>query len=331
MNNTEHGRRRAVVLFISALVLLGIIATALDWRAVRDVLGQADWRPIITALAFTAVSYGCLSYGFVISCKLFAIRVHWRDLFAIGFVSNVLSNVVAVGGVAGYSVRFLLMRRHGLAVEDIVAASLFHSYINNLAMFALLPIGLTHLFLNHPLQPLQTQALAAAALVLAGLVVIASLVLFSRALRLSTLDLLGGALERLLRRNVRSTLASFDATMVRGTTAISARPLLVAALILLIVVDWTSSVLTLWFCFDALGAHLSPGLLTTGFAVGVMAGLISMVPGGLGVQEGSMAGIYALLGIPFHQAFLAAILFRIVYYSFPFLISLGVYQRLLRR
>ena len=43
-----------------------------------------------------------------------------------------------------------------------------------------------------------------------------------------------------------------------------------------------------------------------------------------------MAGIYALFGVPIGTAALAAILFRIVYYFLPFLVSLGFYHRLLR-
>jgi uncharacterized protein (TIRG00374 family) len=75
---------------------------------------------------------------------------------------------------------------------------------------------------------------------------------------------------------------------------------------------------------------MGAGTLITGFSLGITAGFVSMVPGGLGVQEGSLAGIYALFGIPIGTAVLAAILFRIVYYFVPFLVSLGFYRRLLR-
>jgi len=56
-----------------------------------------------------------------------------------------------------------------------------------------------------------------------------------------------------------------------------------------------------------------------------------MVPGGLGVQEASMAGIYALLGMSFTQAALVAILFRVVYDFIPFFISLPLYAWLMRK
>jgi uncharacterized protein (TIRG00374 family) len=102
-------------------------------------------------------------------------------------------------------------------------------------------------------------------------------------------------------------------------------------MVTLTIVDWASTVAALWFCFDALGDPVDIGTLTTRFAVGISAGFISFVPGGLGVQEGSMAGIYALFGVPIETAVLAAVLFRIVYYFIRFVDSLGFYHRLLRQ
>ena len=75
---------------------------------------------------------------------------------------------------------------------------------------------------------------------------------------------------------------------------------------------------------------MDPGVVVTGFAVGVAAGVMSMVPGGLGVQEGSMAGAYHLLGVPLEQGVLVSFLFRLVYYMFPFGVSLLFYRNVLR-
>jgi uncharacterized membrane protein YbhN (UPF0104 family) len=73
------------------------------------------------------------------------------------------------------------------------------------------------------------------------------------------------------------------------------------------------------------------GTLLSGFGIGVSAGNISMIPGGLGIQEASMAGVYSILGTPFAQAVLASILFRVVYDFVPFLLSLALYGWLLRK
>jgi uncharacterized protein (TIRG00374 family) len=118
--------------------------------------------------------------------------------------------------------------------------------------------------------------------------------------------------------------------MTRGVTVIRRRPTVLMMLVALAIGDWAGTVTALWFCFNALGNPVGIGTLLTGFSLGITAGFVSFVPGGLGVQEGSMAGIYALLGVPIGTAVLAAILFRIIYYFIPFLASLAFYRRLLR-
>ena len=60
------------------------------------------------------------------------------------------------------------------------------------------------------------------------------------------------------------------------------------------------------------------------------AGVMSMVPGGLGVQEGTMAGVYHLLGVSLEQAVLVSLLFRLVYYMVPLGVSLVFYWHVLR-
>jgi uncharacterized protein (TIRG00374 family) len=71
-------------------------------------------------------------------------------------------------------------------------------------------------------------------------------------------------------------------------------------------------------------------VLLTGFNFGVTLTLIPLIPGSIGVQEASMAGMMALFGVPFSQGVIAAILFRVVYYFVPFLASLALYWSLLR-
>jgi uncharacterized protein (TIRG00374 family) len=133
------------------------------------------------------------------------------------------------------------------------------------------------------------------------------------------------------RRDFQSSLKDFDDTMTRGVAVLHTRPLLLFLMIALVVFDWASSVAALWFCFDALGDPISLGVLLTGFSLSITAGAVSMVPGGLGIQDGSMAGLYALLGVPLQKAVLASILFRLVYYLVPYLVSLVFYGRLLRQ
>ena len=330
MEHRKDRPQRVLVTAVVLLALLGIVVVALDWEQVRQVLGQADWRLVPIALLFTAVSYGCLSYSFAMISGIFGVRMSRRDLFEVGFVSYALSHLVASGGTAGYSLRILLIKRRGLPVRDVLAASLFHSTLNNLLLFILVPVGLVYLLANRSLPGAAAVGVGIAAGLLFFLVVMVAAVFFVGTFRAAVLRAVDAVWRKVMRRGMERQLKDLDSTLARGTRAIRERPTVLVSPLVLVVADWAFSVAALGFCFDALGHPIGLGVLLTGFAVGVVAGLLSMFPGGLGVQEGSMAAVYALLGVPFEQAVLAAILFRAVYYLVPFLVSLCFYGRLMR-
>ncbi len=320
---------RWVAAVVIALVLLGVFVLAMDWRQAHHVLRQANWAWVSVALLFTVVSYACLSYGFLVASRMFDIQLSLGDLLQIGFISNVLNNLVSAGGAAGYSIRFIIMKKRGQTTADILAASVFHSYFNTLALLSLLPLGLFHLLTTHPLSRREeigvSVALGVALLVLA----LVTALVFSTVARTWIFRHLRTLLWRLAHRDPAASLHEIDITLSRGLTAIRQRPAALLALLGLVAADWACSVITLGLCFRALGTALSPGVLVTGFAIGVAAGLVSMVPGGLGIQDGSMTGVYTLMGVPLEQAVLASVLFRVVYYFIPFLVSLVFYWRLL--
>jgi uncharacterized protein (TIRG00374 family) len=296
----------------------------------RQVIGQASWPLLVPALFFTALSYTCLSSSVAVVFRTFGANLPVKDLLRIGFVSNVITYLMNVGGLTGVSLQFLLMKKRGLTAEDILAPSLFQLYFDSLMLVALVPIGLINMLANHTLSPGGTLAVAVAAGILILLLVMAGVMVFAGRIRRVIFQGLGRVIRFIIRRDFSPALRDFDTAMARGVALVSHRPAVLAVLLLLMAGDWGSTVISLWFCFDALGNPIAPGTLITGFSLGITAGFVSFVPGGLGVQEGSMAGLYSLLGVPIRTAILAAILFRIIYYFVPFLISLGFYRSLLQ-
>ncbi len=321
-------RRRITAALVALLALVGALLVLLDWQEVLDVLTQADWRWIPLALAITVVSYLCLSYSFASINQIFHIRMEWRGLLYVGFVSSAM--IAAGGGLAGHALRLLLMARRGLATGDVLAPSLFHSYLESLAFFGLIPIGLGYLLLTHPLPPSTALWLSVGTILLGIAFAATAVVFFYRPVRSFAIWLVRSVWRWVTRRDIGSSLGDFEDTLTGGLAVLSGRPLALVYPAALIVVDRLVRVALAWVCFQALGSDAGLGVIATGFAVGVVAGVMSMVPGGLGIQEGSMAGTYHLLGVPLEEAVLASVLFRAVYYMAPFAISLAFYRSVLR-
>jgi uncharacterized protein (TIRG00374 family) len=322
--------QRVTVIVVVLFIVAGALIIVLDWREMRHLIGQANWLLFLPAFLLTASSYICLSASLALVFRAFGVRMGLKDLMETGFVANTVTFLMNVGGATGISLQFLLMKRRGLATEDILAPSLFQLYFSSLMLVALLPIGLFNVLASHTLSRRGTLGIGLAAGLLTLLLVAAGILVFSASIRAVIFRGLVRVIHLITRRIVDSQLKDFDVAFNRGITIIGHRPALLVELIGLSVCDWASTTTALWFCFYALGNPVGVGTLLTGFSLGVTAGFVSLVPGGLGVQEGSMAGIYALLGVPIGTAVLAAILFRLVYYFIPFLASLGFYRRLLR-
>jgi uncharacterized protein (TIRG00374 family) len=81
----------------------------------------------------------------------------------------------------------------------------------------------------------------------------------------------------------------------------------------------------MYFCFRAFNYHIPVNFLIIGFSIGQIIGILSMIPGGAGTMEGSMALVFVALGIPLETALSSIILFRLSFYILPFFMSLPLY------
>jgi uncharacterized protein (TIRG00374 family) len=85
---------------------------------------------------------------------------------------------------------------------------------------------------------------------------------------------------------------------------------------------WFVECVASWLLLKGLGIDAGLLLVTFVFAIGTLAGALAMIPGGLGVAEGSMTGLFVASGIARNSAVAATLLIRIV--TFWFVIVLGL-------
>jgi uncharacterized protein (TIRG00374 family) len=95
--------------------------------------------------------------------------------------------------------------------------------------------------------------------------------------------------------------------------------------IIYICADWLFTILVLYFAFRAVGVHISTGVLVAGFAVGMVTTLIPILPGGLGAMELAMTAVYSQMGIDWDAALMATLIYRVVYYLIPGIVSIFIY------
>jgi len=94
---------------------------------------------------------------------------------------------------------------------------------------------------------------------------------------------------------------------------------LIAALIY-----WLGDITCFFFVFLSFGYQIHWGVLIFGYSIASLLGMLSFIPGGLGVVEGSMTLLYSALGVPATLALMSVLVFR--FFSFWIWIPVGLYS-----
>src|SRR5690606_23997325 len=77
--------------------------------------------------------------------------------------------------------------------------------------------------------------------------------------------------------------------------------------------------LTVWRLFIAAGYDVQIGRLMAGFALPQVVGRI--VPGGIGLVEGGMVGLYAALGVPLSTSVVVVLAYRVLSFWLPLVLG----------
>ena len=319
--------------------ILGLLLFLSDLRALGDVISRLNGWYLVLALAATAVSYAFNWLAFRGLTRALQCPVGGMPLFLIAFASATVSSVFSAGGVSGMTVRLFFLRRQGVRTHTTLIIALVSTLLNNVVLLLFVVIGFGRLLLSGTLGWLQQILSGAIVLVCSVLVASAFAGLYNRAVLDRVLQIGSSLVRRLahrfpsapiLRRATDEKLELFRYEMHEATATITQRKRRIAVPFLYLVLDWACAAGVLYACFLAVGVRLTAGALAAGFAVGIFVYLISVVPGGLGLMEGTMTGLYVSLGVPLENALVALLAYRILFYFIPFGLSMALCGPLLR-
>jgi uncharacterized protein (TIRG00374 family) len=329
-NEPRRRQSRPILTLISVglMILVGAVIIYLDRNQVAQVWGKAEWMYLGIALGFIAVSYFLESTSTVVILRVFGVKIEKFYLLRLGFVSSVLSNLIALP--AALALRSLILERHGVTQSQTIGSSLLLAYFKNLVFITLIPLSLVYIIFSYPLVFGGVAVMVLIIAVLVTAIVVATTITFSQRLRSFVLRMLSRIWHFITRKHIEAQLNNFGNAVTQGIAELRQNRKIGFILAVLVIGDVAAMITGLFFCFKALSVPVHLGVLITGFNFGITLTVISFIPGDMGVQEASIAGILAIFGVPFSQGVLAAMLFRVLYYFVPFVFSLGFYWSLLK-
>ena len=288
-----------LLLFSIALIACRHLLSELDLYALHDSLLSVPLPALGGALAATAVGFVVL-LGYEWSASRYAnVQLPTRTLILGGFTAFAIGNAVGLSLLSGGSVRYRLYARHGLGAVEVARMTLFASLSLGCALPPLAALAtLSNLPAASVALHLHTSVLAAVAVTILALSALLAVGIYRR--RLPEQPIPHNLLVRAGRRTLR--LPGLNLTLMQ--LVITALDVGAAAIVLYLLLP------------DAppFGAFLLVYLLA------LAAGVLSHVPGGVGVFEAILLAAFAdqLGAAPLAAALL---LYRLIYVVLPLLLA----------
>jgi phosphatidylglycerol lysyltransferase len=284
-----------VLLFFGvAIWIVNRVLGHFHWSDVIAGLSQMPPRLLLMALGLTVCSYLLLSLYDLLALRYVGSPLRWRTAALVSFSAYAVAHNVGFAALSGGSVRFRIYSREGLSAGSIAQIVAFCSLTFALGACLLLGLSLV-LDAKRASDILHVHRIIVAAL---GLIAIGTIVAYLAFNIWRTKPLpIGSFLLRL--PGIRFATAQ---------VVISSVDMCLAASVLYVLLP-TGVVGTFWSFLSL-------------YLIAVAAGLVSGVPGGLGVFESIL--ILLLPGAPPHQMLASIVAYRVIYYVLPFLCALVI-------
>jgi uncharacterized protein (TIRG00374 family) len=315
-------RRAAVPL--AWLLLLGLAVHLLlpqitTLERSLEIARSLVWWALLLAVIAQALSYAGSGYITRALVAVFGQTLTLLRCTEIVIASYSLS-VLWGGQFTQTGATFRWLRAAGVPSEGAFLSGLIPGFVNVLTIVVVSIFGLIYLLAAHRLSiPLAT----AFAMGLALLLVVSCLVIWGMQHRAWLVSMLQH-LSR-LRATLQRRPHDPSATEATAQRLFDAWDLLLRGAwrgpVLGDVLNVGFDILTLYFLFLAAGYTPSPGLLLAGYGLPLLAGKMAVLPGGLGIVEGGMVGLYEALGVPSGVVVVVVLGYRLISFWLPLLLG----------
>lgn len=247
-------------------------------------------------------------------------NINTKKLYAIALEINFINNVFPSGGVSGFGYLRSRLKRMGVPTSKSTLTQLSRHSLTFLSfiIYLLFAMFLLSLFGNAS-RLMVFVSLSIIFLVIVGAALLIYLISSASRIKkfVATLPNLINAIFNRFKNNHRPTIdvdriertfgqLHSDYMHIRKNWSSLKRPFM-----------WTmlmnfTELSTIFVVYLAFGSLVNPGAIIVGYAVASIAGLISILPGGVGVYEGLMTAILTSAGIPNALALSATLVYRVM-------------------
>ena len=293
------------------------------------------WREVSTEYLALSVLSSVLIYVAMGMSLYEVLRIMGRKIgrgaaVGIALVSTTVNYVVSSLGVSGFALRAHLLNRRRVPFGMCVTASIVITVLLYFVLAIIILQGSILMCINSSATTMQLLKNFILIVVMCVVCAVVTAFLFNNEWRSKWVRRIFRLINKVLFHVFRALIPKgkyddFVDQLDEGIDLIHKKKNKLTWTIIYVCADWLFTILVLYFAFRAVGVHITAGVLVAGFAVGMVTTLIPLLPGGLGAMELAMTAVYAQMGINWDAALMATLIYRVVYYILPGIVSIFIY------
>lgn len=319
--SNKQARWKSIATIVTILALAVLIFAA--WDQIVDTyknLQDVNFYWLLLIIPFEALNHLSQAKLYQGLFRVLGDRFRTRPLFRLSLEMNFVNTVFPSGGVSGFSYLSLRLQDEQVSPAKATLVQLMRFVLIFTSFQVMLFVGLVFLALGGQ----ASDFLLLVAGSLATLVLIGTLLLAFVVGSKSRIDVFFTSLARILNKIINFFRRGHPETIniararemffelhenymhIRRNMKVLKKPLVFALL------SSIAEICALYSVYIAFGQWVNPGAIILAFAVANFAGLVSVLPGGVGIYEALMTAVLAAGGIPAALSLPVTVMFRVI-------------------
>lgn len=318
----------AVGMLLSLGILAVMIYQAKDsfvkiWQGVQT-------RYLFLSLLSSVLIYVAMGMSLYEMLRIMGRRISKSAAVGIALVSTTVNYLISSLGASGFALRAHLLNRRKIPFGMCVTASIVITVLLYFVLAVIILQGSVLMLFNASATKVQIAENFALIVGMCIVCVLITAFFFDNELRSRWLRKGFRLLNKILFHVFRALIPKdryddFMDQLDEGIDLIHKKKRKLTRTVLYVCADWFFTIMVLYFAFCAVGVDISAGVLVAGFAVGMVTTLIPILPSGLGAMELAMTAVFSQMGVDWDAALMATLIYRVVYYVIPGIVSIFIY------
>jgi uncharacterized protein (TIRG00374 family) len=325
---------RYAVIFI---IFIGFLIVLSHYKHLKVLFTEINLPSLLWALAIAICVYVLEGIFLFNALRLYGEKLPILVSIKSSLVINAIGYFISIGGLTSFATQIHVLEYHGVNVKMAISTRFLHIILFNITFTVLLMVGFILTLIDAQRHYFNLTAIIIAVCFFVFLFTGLYLEIFWKSFRYQSVKIVFQLLNRFIRYFTKkvtfqpSGILSYIEDFIIGFKSLKKSPGMLSSIIGVTVLTWIFWLYVMYLSFSAVNYKINLGSLVVGFTIGQMMGIISMIPGGLGVLEGSMALTYTALHVPLETVLSAILIYRVSFNIVPFFLSMPFYFGLKHR